>query len=485
MKIKILTLIVMSALALTSLKADCKYQLFNVTADDNVKIGDILRHVSNECGYTVIIRDNFAQDVMQKPLFLLNLRDATVDEVLDVTLTENDLNYTIDGSILRVSYLFTETFNVDYIGSDRKGSSSTNVNLNSNTGDDDNGDGSQSRTEIISGDEFIFWSKLQREVETILNRPEDSYSSTRSSNLQDLDSGEELSSDIFVNKEAGLVTVTGTKRQIQRVRQYIDQLHDRLKRQVLIDVHILNVELDNSRSTGIDWSQLYSLQNFDAETFASVSTEGGDRAGISLAGNAEIGEVIKFLKGQGDVTAVSNPKVLTLNNQPALISVGNEFFYKTRSTNITSGDGATTTTEDEEINSIFSGVLLDVTPEISDDGMITMKISPSLSDELNPRANVDGATRTMPPDMTRRQMSSVVTIKDGEKAVLGGLITSRDGLQTSQVPLLGNLPLLGYAFKRETEIETRNELVIIVQPKIISGRDPMNLKELGYDRLEW
>jgi len=499
MKTRIMTLLILTFTFAVILNADCKYQLFNVTANESVTIGDIVEHISNECGYTVVIRDSFAKETMKKPLYLLNLKDVTVDELLDIVLTENNLNYSMDGRVLRISYLFTETFFVDYIGSDRKGNSSTNINLTSNTDGSGGDNDSSSSTNIDSVDEFLFWSKLHNEIQTILNRPEDSYKSTP------ILDGKELRSDILINKEAGLVTVTGTRKQINRVRDYINKLHDRLKKQVLIDVHILSVKLDESRSTGIDWSQIYALQNFQVAALGmgqrnvlSYKLEDGKLGDeityepethprnarlLDVRGYATINEVIKFLKEEGDVTSISNPKILTLNNQPALISVGNEYFYKTIASNTTASDGVTTQSDGEQINSVFSGVLLDVTPEISNDGMITLKINPSLSSTLGNFANNED--RRMPPDLTRRQLSSVITVKDGEHVVLGGLITSDNGVETSKVPLLGDIPLLGYAFKKETIVKRIEELVIIITPKIISGREAMNLEQLGYSKVEW
>lgn len=488
------------------LSANCKYQLFNVTANKDVNLGDIVQHISNECGYTVVVKDTFAQEVLKTPLYLVNLKDATVDELLDVVLLENDLNYSVENNVLKISYLFTKTFFVDYIGSDRKGESSTNINLSSkNESNSGSGNESSSMTNINSTDDFLFWSKLQAEIGSILTRPEDSYQNSTPA-TQDDESQTSQESGILINKEAGLVTVTGTKKQIERVASYIDNLHERLKRQVLIDVHIYSVKLDNSRSTGIDWSQIYALQNFEIASLAmaqqnilSYQVEEGKVTGEpefglgayprnavlgDIRGTATVNEVIKFLQTQGDVTSISNPKILTLNNQPALISVGNEYFYKTITSNTTAGDGVTTQSDGEQINSVFAGVLLDVTPEISNDGMITLKINPSLSSTIGTVTSNDG-TRNMPPDLTRRQISSVITLNDGEHAVLGGLITSDNGVESNKVPILGDIPILNYAFKREKITKVTEELVIIITPKIVSSGKDVNLKELGYNKLEW
>jgi general secretion pathway protein D len=205
---------------------------------------------------------------------------------------------------------------------------------------------------------------------------------------------------------------------------------------------------------------------------------------IVAKGSLKINNIIKFLKTQGDVKSISNPKVLTLNNQPALISVGNELFYKIQSTTSTIGaSGAGTQGSNEEINSVFAGILLDITPEISEDGIITLKINPSISDTLDAVERDSTGSRNIPPDLSRKQISSVVTMRDGQRVILGGLISSKRGKKVSKVPLLGDLPLLDNLFKRELEINTVEELVLIITPHIIRKDSDISLEDLGYRKL--
>ncbi len=169
-----------------------------------------------------------------------------------------------------------------------------------------------------------------------------------------------------------------------------------------------------------------------------------DSKSIVAEGSLSINNVIKFLKTQGDVKSISNPKILTLNNQPALISVGNELFYKTQSTTSTIGSiGTGTQGSNEEINSVFAGILLDITPEISEDGVITLKINPSISDTLNVIDRDSTGSRNIPPDLSRKQISSVVTMRDGQRVILGGLISSKRGKKVSKVPLSRRLTSIG------------------------------------------
>jgi general secretion pathway protein D len=208
---------------------------------------------------------------------------------------------------------------------------------------------------------------------------------------------------------------------------------------------------------------------------------------IKITGGNTITELVKFLKTQGDVEAISNPKVLTLNNQPALITVGTEYFYKIQQSQILAGSSAGTsqTTQNEEVNSIFAGVLLDITPEIANDNTITLKINPSVSQTRIKLSSEESEQqkRSMPPDLDRRQLASVVTVKDGNSIVIGGLIDKSEGMKSNKVPLLGDIPGLGYMFKYEEKTVTTTELVIVIEPHIIKKENnTLSLSDLGYTK---
>ncbi len=306
----------------------------------------------------------------------------------------------------------------------------------------------------------------------------------------------------IVNAEAGMITVTGTPAQIDRVAKYIDTLTNQLNKQVLIDVRIMSVKFDDSKTTGIDWSQIYSLQNLAVNTTLEAARniypadvinnavtgltrdEASNPAGASVfaTGNVNVADIVKFLGTQGDVRSISSPRVMTLNNQPALISVGKELFYKITTASTTASGGGSTSAQGEEINSVFAGILLDITPEIDDNGMITLKINPSISDTINTTSSTDGK-RTMPPDLVRRQLASVIKVKNGEHAILGGLISSKEGVESNKVPILGDIPILNYAFKREKNIKTTEELVLIITPHIVETPKDTLMKDLGYSKL--
>lgn len=516
-----------------SLAADCSYELFSISSTKNTKIIEFIEQLSDACEFSIVVTDPTAQEFLETSLNKTNLNNLTIDEIFQLILKENNLTYTLENNILKISYLETKMFNIDYILSQRKSESKTNITLSSEgagvastttgttTAANSNqevggGAAGKSGMKIDSSDEVAFWHNLDLEFQDVLNRPQDRY----------------IAQPPIINKNAGIITVTATVKQMERFENYLKKLQEKVKLQVLIDVQLLSVTLSDGKETGVDWSQLYNLQNFDlafnrakrtnvnggnwesayegdrvqrlvqtgstynSELGLNVPTYGlatiaGERAPVdatsklfTLSNEFSVNNVIKFLKTQGDVSSISNPKVLTLNNQPALITAGTEYFYKIISTETLAGTTSGTQSTSEDLQSVFAGVLLDITPEISDDNMITLKINPSLSETATDISLIEGVDRTMPPDLRRRQLSSVVTVKDGNRIILGGLINTSNHLNINKVPILGDIPILNYLFKYENRQKTVQELVIVIEPHIVrKEKKDLSLSDLGYQGL--
>ena len=420
---KFVSLALLANLALIPASANrCETQLFTATLNNELTIGDVVENLADECQLSLIIKDLEAKKKMAENLYFVKVNNASLDEFLDTVLTENDIAYVIEDNKLKISYLTTKTFKVHYISGDRKGKSNAHVTIaNSDNGSaagsggkGGSSNGSKTGVSIESTDNFEFWSTIEKEVHSLMNRPEDPYESPTP----------------IINAEAGMITVTGTTNQLQRVSTYLTDLGHQLRSQVLIDVKILSVTFDDSSTTGVDWNQLYSLQNMAIASagmlqnnVASIASETNGNLAIGdmeyaprtapksggaiiTRGSTKINDVVKFLKTQGDVKSISNPKILTLNNQPALISVGNELFYKIQTTSLLQGAaGGGSQQTGETIDSVFAGILLDITPEISDDGSITLKINPSISDTIDTVKTSTTGSRTIPPDLSRKQIS--------------------------------------------------------------------------------
>lgn len=495
-----------ATLLTTSVYADCTYELFNIASVKGTSVGDFIDQISDECGMSVIVNDTEAENILKKQMNKTYLKNLTINEVLDLIVKENGLQYTLQNNVLRVSYLNTKTYNIDYIISERKGTGSANITLSSQSstasslgsasgttgGAKGAGASSESGIKITSSDEVLFWEMLDKEIESILNRPEDSYKAALP----------------MINKNAGMITVTATGNQMKRLDTYLDDLQKKMQAQVLIDVKIYSVVFSDAKTTGVDWSQIYALQNIDlafdfqntdkVNTYTSTALNTGTQftefalngAGNSVASvfrlgaKGSINEIIKFLKTQGDVYSISNPKILTLNNQTALITAGTELFYSIDSSVTTAGAGsAPVIGQTRTVSSVFSGVLLDITPEISNDGTITLRVNPSISETAS-AINSSNEKRTMPPDLSRRQMSSVISVKDGNRVILGGLINTKNVNDSNKVPLLGDIPFLGSLFKREGMSKKTEEIIIIIEPHIIKKEgSSLKMADLGFTRL--
>ncbi|MDH4943547.1 pilus (MSHA type) biogenesis protein MshL [Sulfurimonas sp. C5] len=510
----------LTAVVSTSSFADCSYELFSISSAKNTKIIDFIDQLSDECGFSIVVTDPYAEKFLETKLNKTNLKNLTIDEVLNIILNENNLSYTLENNLLKISYLTTKVYNIDYILSQRKSTGSTDITLSSSSGTQNTSGSSSSGTtttaigpdgqpiagssttsatsdtgiKIESTDEVKFWDQLDEEFVKVLNSPSDKYEASHP----------------IINKNAGLITVTATNKQMKRFENYLKRLQEKVQLQVLIDVQLLAVTMKEGKTTGIDWKQLYALQNVElgvhyldnnnvtkwdstdgtnidvTETAIAAGGANGAAHLMSVKAGGTLKEVIKFLKTQGDVTSISNPKVLTLNNQPALITAGTEFFYKIKSaTNQQgTGGGVAATTQSDTVQSVFAGVLLTITPEIANDNTITLKINPSLSETTQDITGTSNTGRDMPPDLTRRQLSSVVTVKDGNRIILGGLINTKNSVDSNKVPLLGDIPVLNYLFKYEEDVKEVQELVIIIEPHIIhKDKANLSLSDLGYEGL--
>ncbi len=475
---------------------NCNYRVFNIKVTKRVSSLDILNQLSNECDFSIIALDKVAHDKLNEKLYGINIHKLSLKKIFDLLISSKGLRYNYNEQVLKISGLLTRTFKIDYISTTRMGSSSTDISMNGDTQEsslttsenstnDSSSNTSQGSSQttgatISSKDSFNFWSTIQKELHSILNSPLDRFKAP----------------EPIINKEAGLITVSGTASQIRRISSYLSELMKRLHRQVMIDVQILSVRLDGSKSTGVDWSQLYKLQNVAinyemlktkgvSKIDANSITEWGDIPAenakfIKINGGISVQSIIDFLHTQGDVSSISNPKVTTLNNQPAIFSSGEQLYYKILQSVSQVSTGGSSTGQNEVVRSVFAGVLLDITPEITDNNEIILKINPSIS-SINSSPSTNNGVRTIPPDLKKQQMSSVVKLKDGQRIILGGLISKVKSITVKKVPILGNIPIIGNAFRKKIKTNIKEELIIIITPHIVRHSKEISLKRLGYN----
>jgi len=422
---------------------NCRDKIFNITSQTDSKIIDFIEQITELCELNLIIDNSLKGELLYKDLKRVYIKNRKIDEVLNLLLSENNILYTLSNDILRVSYVTTKTYHLDYIASERVGETKTKVSLGSNEKSGTKGGSTSTGTQIETTLSFSFWKNLKHEISGILTRPEDEYKAD----------------EPIINEKAGLITVTGTLYQLKRVKIYLQKLEDKLKKQVLIDVNILSVSLNKSHLTGINWSNFYdAISSAGSVAISNISS--------NIITTASIENILQFLKSNGEVKSISNPKIVAINNQPALISVGNEYFYSIKETQVIESEtGGSNIFNSTKVESVFAGILLDITAEISDDNKITLNINPSISQTIRTTSSTND--RTTPPDLTKKQLSSVIITEHGKRVILGGLINISTTTEKSVVPLLGYIPVIGSLFRSQKNISTHEELIIIVTPYII------------------
>jgi len=192
--------------------------------------------------------------------------------------------------------------------------------------------------------------------------------------------------------------------------------------------------------------------------------------------------LLDFLKTQGDVRIVSNPKIMTLNNQPAVINVGTEVNYRYDSgSTTTTSSGGTTTTPNYQTDSTFVGVTLDITPQVTKDNNIILKINPVVSEIADKHIDANGVP-FLAPDIKIKQLSSLVMVKDNSKILIGGLISKNNKITNTSVPILSSIPIIGKAFKSTTKDITRSELIVVIIPHIINANNPPSIEKYEKDK---
>lgn len=300
---------------------------------------------------------------------------------------------------------------------------------------------------------------------------------------------------IIVNPEAGVIVVRATSRQHEKVQEYLDLVLMNARRQVIIEATIAEVSLSDRYQQGINWQSLRSLRpgnpqaGFSAaqnpsglpvpDPFAaaagSFTTPPGTFAFLLnyVAPGLGLSSTLSLLETFGKVKVLSSPKISVLNNQTAMLKVVDNVVYfliKNDSTTTTTG---TTNNFTSTPQSVSVGLVMSVTPQISEQGSILLNVRPTIS-------SLRGAGKTDPtpglavpnivPEIQTREMESMLRLSDGEVAVMGGLMEDRINYTSNEIPGLGGLPGIGNFFRNRDDTSTKTELVIFLKPTII--RDP-------------
>jgi len=264
------------------------------------------------------------------------------------------------------------------------------------------------------------------------------------------------------------------------ISEYIGNVTANVVRQIDLEVEIYEVALNNSFQLGINWS--YVADHLDTN-FSTLPGQLGlpDTGGLIVQTpvygtspgapaihiehqRGNLSAVLDALKQQGNLKVVSKPRLRTLNNQPAVVRVGQDIPVFLRQ--VTQSPGSPPViTETETIQTITVGTVLSITPQISSNGLITLDITPAVSRLVRIETSASGNTNA--PVIDIRQASSIVRVRDGATVIMGGLVQDSATNTRRKIPILGDIPLLGKAFTGKYENSERTELVFFLTPRII------------------
>jgi MSHA type pilus biogenesis protein MshL len=407
----------------------------------NIALEDVLDALSQQTEFNII----WDKGVDPKTRISVSFEDLTLSEALQVIFAPTEYMYTTHSPTLKVKFIDTRTFELGYVP--------TKIQTQMQVGGDVLGSipnvGGLSGQFQITGttDEKAvdLWKQVEEGLEKIVSSE----------------------GKFFLNRLAGMITVTDRKRNLKMAEEFFKRLKETLQRQVAIEAEVVEVTLEQAQGWGVDWSAVHSFLVEDKEiTLTGKQTLGLPGSVVEFTASRHDADVILDVLGRfGEVHVLSKPKISVMNGQTAMINVGRIISYW-ELTGLSAGAEVGQPIIFPEQKTVLLGLTLGVTPYISSDHFVTLQVLPIVSDASTySEFQFEGQTLRA-PNIDIKETSTQVRIKDGETMVIGGLITSRKTDTVHKVPLLGDLPLLGYFFKRKETTEQRAELVILLTPKI-------------------
>jgi len=448
----------------------------------------------------------------------MNLLDRTLPEILDAIARQVDMRYELNGGNLAImpDNPFLKSYQIEYPNVARDAKNSINMStsiavIGKGQGTGGGSNGSSSNIDNISKNNF--WVTLTENIKDLLRETDKQL--PEGANEDELDAAvsqpaqtaagqsavsalpAQIQSQnikkvrrvtyreaayVIANPETGIISVRATSRQHASVREFIDKVINNARRQVMIEATIVEVSLSDRYQQGIDWGLLRTLglsltqASPVAATAAmgTISYTNPGRAGMfSLSGS------IKLLETFGKTHVLSSPKLSVLNNQTSLLKVVDESVYftieVTAGTISSTGAPLTLPTYTTTVHTVPVGFMMYVTPQIGGDAEVTLNLRPSITRILSYANDPNPVlAQNNPPIVNRipqiqtREMESIMRVRNGDIAVLGGLMQDTRQGDTSQIPGLGSVPGLGELFKARNDTNSKTELVIFLRPIILN-----------------
>jgi MSHA biogenesis protein MshL len=473
-------------------------------AVNNASLQQVFHAIASGSRYSILLPPGLSGTVS------INLKDVTVREALDVLRELHGLEYRIEGTrvFIQPATLQTRMFQVSYPTAKRLGRSETRVTSGSiasqsgaNAANGGNasagaGLGSAEGSQVSTSTDSDFWKELDASLKAVV--------------------GTDAGRQVVISQHTGVIIVKGYAKDMREVENFLRSARLSVERQVMLEAKIVEVSLREGFESGINWALLsqgnhrvsvgananainvpgsigrqYGIESGSINTpveagppptitpnvLGNVLTNpfasGTGVLGLAFTTNTFNG-LLAFLETQGTVQVLSSPRVAAINNQKAVLRVGTDDFFITNiSTTTTSSAAGNVTTPTITVQPFFSGISLDVTPQIDDEGMVTMHVRPSVS-EVKERSRIvnlgTAGAFTLPLASSNvNETDTIVRVQDGSIVAIGGLMQQSQSDDKSQVPGAGEVPVAGHLFKRTNRSLTKRELVFLIKPTVIKG----------------
>lgn len=447
----------------------------------------------------------------------VNLKNVTLVEALDTIRDLYGYEYSLKGTrvFIQSNSLQTRIFRINYLVSQRK--STSNLRVASTTLQASGGSGSSGSSRptqsaggagqlstsdtssVSTSTDVSFWAELENALKSIVVADKEA------------EGGEKR---VHINRMSGVIVVRASPIELRSVETYLKATQLVVERQVMLEAKIIAVTLSNATQTGINWS-IFNSKNSGRSMLGVM----GPNAGLTTKGEMTLGSglsvtpgkggssssssltngfvglafqtpnfaaLLSFLETQGDVAVLSSPRIATLNNQKALLKVGKDDMYVV---NVSGGTPTTTsvagTPPTLDLQPFFSGISLDVTPQVDDDGNIILHVHPTVSQVSEIEKVIDlgangGIMKLPQPSSDINESDSIVRVQNGHIVAIGGLMKQQQDMSRSQLPGAGE-SALSYLFGQRSTSASKTEMVILIRPTIIDGDKPWqeDLKEVS------
>ncbi len=503
-------------------KATGKTETYSVVVN-NVKVHDLLFALARDARLNVDIHPGISGSVT------LNAIDQTLPQLLNRIARQVDMRFELDGPNLAVmpDSPYLRHYKIDYVNMSRDvtGTVSTNTQISTSAltatanSSSASGGGSVSRIQIENKSRNRFWESLEKNLKDLLHEtdkvfPEGSTETTLEQTVSQSTTGTgstasasastrgstappslanspnpaamqntgatvvkrmtfREAASVIANPESGVITVRATSRQHEKVQEFLDRVMHNARRQVLIEATIVEVNLSDNYQQGIDWENTGSTGFSLTRTTNTANVTSAVKAyGLTYTNSARgITAVVDMLRGFGTTKVLSSPKLTVMNNQTATLKVSEDFVYfnvkqdVATSTNTTPVKTTTTTPQ-----SVSIGFFMSLTAQVSDDDVVTLNVRPSISSisglKQDPNPDLAGIKNEIPQIRTR-EIESMMRVRSGDIAVLGGLMEDRIDNKSGRFPGVGDIPLVGEIFTARNNASSKSELVILLRPTVI------------------